>query len=1108
MTCLALLIVILFYCLPLVSPWRVLNATHLSITIGVMRAESPSRDPLSAYDWRYGQPSIELAAARITTLYNVTPTFQYRNHGPCNSTDYHVAARLSEELLTAQTVDVLLASPCPAEFLLQASLTTSVPIFAPFAPLAMRVRQFDNVARFSYTTQTQWGIFFALCEKYNWTYVATIYDTTQDSYVSINTDFTAIARSYHSLDMFTVRIEDRANYTMVVSELTHRTRVAVLIANLTEVRKIMLAAYAQQMCNGEYAFFYFDTSLQGTPIPESTWRNEQDTDDDARIAFRALQILAINFTNEMTAYNEFFTAFARQAQTSLGMTFKDTSYLMLSDYNAIIAAGAALRRAYTVNGTSVNLIRDFLKASVWNTTFQDGALRPFTIGSKGEYIEHFLMYDMDNTTAAQWQQVCNYDGFSQQLSCTTEPEWPGPVAPSNVPKCGFDGSLCDDSGSGSNLSVIGAAVGSAVGGALLIAGIAYCCFAQAHIERKVRHSWIARWNDLTLPSPDSIRESSAKKEAIKFLNAECATEKDRADVRDVQAQDTALYGHIQPYGIYWNRKLFMGRLSKKYRLHLTRRLVNEINTATTLRHENVALFEGACLDPDHVMIIYEYCSKGSLSEMLLDVLHKVDWTIRYSLLHDIVKGLAYIQQSPLGCHGRLTSHCCFIDMRFGLKIADCGLDSFFELSVAEMWAAKRDSSFYARMLWMAPERLRSDYSVHGNSRAPSKASDIYSFGIILQETVLRMPPFGMFGAMSAEEIVDELKRPAPSGDESYVAFRPTLTEEHADSTLVELAHRCWTQSPADRPSILQVKVMMKDLGKHLGFGEKGSILDTLLDQMEELMTNLQQIIEERSQTLLEQKTQSDELLGDIIPKVVAERLKRAEKILPETFESCTIMLVAIDNFARITADSTALQITEFLLDFHHFLEEHVARQGCLKVDFHDNVGTIVSGAPIRNGHIHGEQVVKAALGMLYTSLQFKIRHRPNEVLRITSGINSGPCVGGVVGHVLLRYCLFGETAQICTRMLETAEEMTVRCSAMTKELLSEHFELQENGEVFVKGKGVIVCFIVRDVLEDTELAPLEEQFHYDMMAYRARRLADSRKGGMGRIKGRSLTTRM
>lgn len=142
--------------------------------------------------------------------------------------------------------------------------------------------------------------------------------------------------------------------------------------------------------------------------------------------------------------------------------------------------------------------------------------------------------------------------------------------------------------------------------------VIYYSIRQARAERRIRMSWLARWNELNLPVAADTHEDTAKKEAMKFLNAEYEAEKDGEDITAIQAQDVVTYGHILPYGIYWKKKLYMARLSKKYRLQLSRRFIKEIKDAGGLKHENLANFEGACLDPDHVLVIYEYCSKGSL----------------------------------------------------------------------------------------------------------------------------------------------------------------------------------------------------------------------------------------------------------------------------------------------------------------------------------------------------------------------------------------------------------------------------------------------------------------------------------------------------------------
>lgn len=44
-----------------------------------------------------------------------------------------------------------------------------------------------------------------------------------------------------------------------------------------------------------------------------------------------------------------------------------------------------------------------------------------------------------------------------------------------------------------------------------------------------------------------------------------------------------------------------------------------------------------------------------------------------SLIHDLVKGMAYLHNSDVNVHGKLRSCNCLIDGRFVLKISDFGL---------------------------------------------------------------------------------------------------------------------------------------------------------------------------------------------------------------------------------------------------------------------------------------------------------------------------------------------------------------------------------------------------------------------------------------------------
>ena len=70
---------------------------------------------------------------------------------------------------------------------------------------------------------------------------------------------------------------------------------------------------------------------------------------------------------------------------------------------------------------------------------------------------------------------------------------------------------------------------------------------------------------------------------------------------------------------------------------------------------------------------------------------------------------------------------------------------------------------------------------------------------------------------------------------------------------------------------------------------------------------------------------------------------------------------------------------------------------------------VVSGLPTRNGDLHAREIARLSLALLNAVLNFRIRHRPDKQLLLRIGIHSGPCVTGVVGLRMPRFCLFGDT---------------------------------------------------------------------------------------------------
>ncbi|GBM94023.1 Resact receptor [Araneus ventricosus] len=68
-------------------------------------------------------------------------------------------------------------------------------------------------------------------------------------------------------------------------------------------------------------------------------------------------------------------------------------------------------------------------------------------------------------------------------------------------------------------------------------------------------------------------------------------------------------------GIYKGRMLSVKRFKKKS-IDITRKMKKELKVMRDLRHDNLNPFVGACVEPPNIIIITEYCSRGSLRAMV------------------------------------------------------------------------------------------------------------------------------------------------------------------------------------------------------------------------------------------------------------------------------------------------------------------------------------------------------------------------------------------------------------------------------------------------------------------------------------------------------------
>uniref|UniRef100_A0A8C4Q6K3 Guanylate cyclase n=1 Tax=Eptatretus burgeri TaxID=7764 RepID=A0A8C4Q6K3_EPTBU len=666
---------------------------------------------------------------------------------------------------------------------------------------------------------------------------------------------------------------------------------------------------------------------------------------------------------------------------------------------------------------------------------------PVPIDSNGDRETNFSLWDMTDPESGKFKVVANFDGARDKIVFVpgVHIHWPKGFITLDNPPCEFGFSeICSKGSSWTTqlLSVLFSLV------MLVMFIIAYLIYRKMKVEQEfARMLWRIRWEDIHLRKLDKNRRTMGSKITLSLRSSydSLVTMQDRRST-------------FVRTGYYKGNPVAIKKLAQE-RVEMTRQVLFELKHMRDVQNDHLTRFIGACIDPPNISIVTEYCPRGSLQDILKNESIDLDWMFRYSLINDIVKGMAYLHSSVISSHGNLKSSNCVVDSRFVLKITNYGLSTFRMDSDNDTWLQQ-----YAKQQWTAPELLRLE-------KPPGKGTpsgDVYSFAIILQEVALRSRPFYIEGQqLTPKEIVQKLC----SGQHPFL--RPSLPTSGRGAALGTLMERCWNEEPTERPDFGQIKLAIRRFNKE----SRGNILDNLLSRMEQYANNLEGLVEERTQAYLEEKRRAEDLLYQILPHSVAEQLKHGEMVQAEAFDSVTIYFSDIVGFTALSAESTPMQVVTLLNDLYTCFDAIIDNFDVYKVETIGDAYMVVSGLPVQNGARHAGEIVRMALALLAAVHSFSIRHRPSAKLLLRIGVHTGPVCAGVVGLKMPRYCLFGDTVNTASRMESSGEPLKIHISSATKEVLDllGSFQLELRGEVEIKVEtSKHACFILHLVVPTFE----------------------------------------
>ncbi|WP_071187383.1 adenylate/guanylate cyclase domain-containing protein [Trichormus sp. NMC-1] len=206
--------------------------------------------------------------------------------------------------------------------------------------------------------------------------------------------------------------------------------------------------------------------------------------------------------------------------------------------------------------------------------------------------------------------------------------------------------------------------------------------------------------------------------------------------------------------------------------------------------------------------------------------------------------------------------------------------------------------------------------------------------------------------------------------------------------------------------------------------------------------------------------QSEKLILNILPRVIAEQLKQEHTTIADSFLEVTVLFADIVGFTELSSHTPPPQLVELLNTIFCLFDELAELHGVEKIKTIGDAYMAVAGLPNHRSD-HAIAIANMALDMQKSVTQFN--QEQNQSFRIRIGISTGPVVAGVIGLKKFAYDLWGDTVNTASRMESHGIAGTIQVCEATYHLLKEQYVLEKRGLIKVKGKGEMITYLLKGI---------------------------------------------
>lgn len=207
----------------------------------------------------------------------------------------------------------------------------------------------------------------------------------------------------------------------------------------------------------------------------------------------------------------------------------------------------------------------------------------------------------------------------------------------------------------------------------------------------------------------------------------------------------------------------------------------------------------------------------------------------------------------------------------------------------------------------------------------------------------------------------------------------------------------------------------------------------------------------------EERLKSENLILNILPAKIADRLKRSPTLIADRVPLATVLFADIIGFTPASAKLSAEHLVRSLNMLFTCYDRLSDKHGIEKIKTIGDAYFAVAGLPVPRLD-HAEAIIDLALEMMEETEKLKPRLAAPFDIRI--GIHSGPVVAGVIGKRKFTYDLWGDTVNVASRNSSIGSKPCIRISASTHTLVKDLYSFSSPEVCELKGKGDMTTYLV------------------------------------------------